>query len=70
MYVYVFEDQTVQQHPDGPTPGDLEMIADGTLQVFKVDSITEINEFGEEEDLEDCEIEDLEPGTYHVPSVL
>lgn len=67
MYVYIFEDQTIQQHPDGPTPDDLAMIADGTLQVLHVGSVAEIDADGVECDLPDCEIEELDGGTYHVP---
>ncbi len=57
MYVYIFEDGTVQKHPEGPTKEDLASIADGLLIVLRADGVKNIDTCGREEDLEDCEID-------------
>lgn len=55
MYVYVFEDGTIQSSEYKPTPIDLESIAQGLLFVMRGDNIKAINDDGNEYELPKCE---------------
>ena len=65
MYVYIFEDGTVQKHPQPPTAVDLQMVGDGTLQVLKCGPVKNIDEKGKCLSLEDCELVDIEGQLAH-----
>lgn len=65
MYVYIFEDGTVQKHPKPPTAVDLQMIGDGTLQVLRCTHPKNVDEYGSCSDLEDCQLVDIEGQPAH-----
>lgn len=65
MYVYIFEDGTVQQHSEAPTRGDLECIADGLLIVLKCEDVKNVCEDGELDDLTACEFGTIKNRKYH-----
>lgn len=63
MFVYIFEDGTVQQHPDPPTREDMECIMDGILIVLKCDSVVCVTEDGDAE-LTTCDLSEVEDGVF------
>ncbi|MFK5282125.1 hypothetical protein ACI3PL_21455, partial [Lacticaseibacillus paracasei] len=54
MYVYIFEDGTVQQHSKAPTRIDNECISDGTLIVLKCEDVKYVCEDGKLIELTTC----------------
>lgn len=69
MYVYIFEDGTIQCHETGPTDVDFSCIEDGVLAVLHSDSpIQQFGYLNMECDLEQCDlIQDDEDGEFHSP---
>ena len=55
MYVYIFEDGTVQTSNRKPTPVDLDSIAQGLLFVLCGNDIQAINDDGYEYEIPECE---------------
>lgn len=70
MYIYVFEDGTVQQHKSQPTQSDKDAIADGLLQVLRCsgNGVKNVDSDGTLEDLQSCKVESVDCGEWHVPS--
>ena len=57
MFVYIFEDGTIQTHETGPTSEDQRAMDDGLLQVLWSESpVREITKFPTVEDLPGCEL--------------
>lgn len=63
MFVYIFEDGTVQQHPDPPTEEDMLCVEDGILMVLKCDSVVCVTENGDAE-LTTCDLSEVEDGVF------
>jgi hypothetical protein len=57
MFVYIFEDGTIQTHESGPTLEDQRAIDDGLLQVlWSETAVREITKLPTVEDLPVCEL--------------
>ena len=57
MYVYIFEDGTVQQSNEAPTDNDRMAIADGLLIVlYSETSIVNVDEYKDREALRACRV--------------
>jgi hypothetical protein len=70
MFVYIFEDGTIQTHDDGPTPGDQRSMDDGLLTVlWSETAIREITKLPTVEDLPVCELRlcDFSKALCHMP---
>jgi hypothetical protein len=70
MYVYIFEDGTVQRHSVGPTVEDAKAIEQGLLIVlFNHHEIRNVNDDLNFTDLEECRLQEMEGSEYlvHVP---
>jgi hypothetical protein len=63
MFVYIFEDGTVQQHSRGPTIEDRNAIEDGLLIVLYSESVVlNVDENLNEESLRECVLRQCESG--------
>lgn len=69
MYIYIFEDNTVQKHKDGPTKIDLDCVDQGTLIVLKVGkNVSYVDYDGDLMELSDCVVMEEENGDrFHSP---
>ena len=69
MYLYSFEDGTIQQSKTKPTNVDLQCMADGILQVFgTTGTLFELNDQGKAEEIQHCEIVGKVGQSYHQPT--
>lgn len=66
-YIYIFEDGTVQQHQEGPTPEDLQCVEGGMLIVLECDGdVKYLDADGQRSNLEQCELSyEIEYGSFH-----
>ncbi len=63
MFVYIFEDGTVQQHTRGPTIEDRNAIEDGLLLVlYSTSVVLNVDENLNEESLRECVLRRCESG--------
>ncbi len=63
MFVYIFEDGTVQQHSRGPTIEDRNAIEDGLLIVlYSTSVVLNVDENLKEESLKECVLQRCESG--------